>query len=488
LALDAISFDVKAGEIHCLLGENGAGKSTLAECLYGIYKPDFGRIYLNGEQVTLASPAEAIRHGIGMVHQHFVLVPPLTVVENIIVGKESQRLLLDSARAERELKSLCQEYGVDLDLRAEVRQLSVGQQQWVEILKALYVGAELLILDEPTAVLTPQEAERLFAVLRQMTAEGLSIIFITHKLREVMDVSDRVTVLRKGKYVGTVNTEDVSREDLARMMVGRDVVLRVEKEEHPSGEPILEIRNLHAQGDRGGRETLQGVTLTLNQGEILGVAGVSGNGQKELFDILVGVKEAVVGQVLLDGQDISACTPLEIMDKGMSHIPEDRMAEGLVLDFTVAENLILGLHTKPPFLKGIFLDDQEIIEFASKCISDFDIATPSSDQTTRVLSGGNMQKVILARELAERPKCLIANQPVRGLDVAAIEFVHNSLLELRKNGVGILLFSEDLEEIFTLADRIAVIFQGRIMRVFDVEEASMRQVGLLMAGIEEETS
>jgi simple sugar transport system ATP-binding protein len=423
-----------------------------------------------------------------MVHQHFVLVPPLTVVENIIVGKESQRLLLDSARAERELKSLCQEYGVDLDLRAEVRQLSVGQQQWVEILKALYVGAELLILDEPTAVLTPQEAERLFAVLRQMTAEGLSIIFITHKLREVMDVSDRVTVLRKGKYVGTVNTEDVSREDLARMMVGRDVVLRVEKEEHPSGEPILEIRNLHAQGDRGGRETLQGVTLTLNQGEILGVAGVSGNGQKELFDILVGVKEAVVGQVLLDGQDISACTPLEIMDKGMSHIPEDRMAEGLVLDFTVAENLILGLHTKPPFLKGIFLDDQEIIEFASKCISDFDIATPSSDQTTRVLSGGNMQKVILARELAERPKCLIANQPVRGLDVAAIEFVHNSLLELRKNGVGILLFSEDLEEIFTLADRIAVIFQGRIMRVFDVEEASMRQVGLLMAGIEEETS
>jgi ABC-type uncharacterized transport system ATPase subunit len=483
LANDSISFDVRSGEIHCLLGENGAGKSTLAKCIYGAYQPDEGKICYKGEPVRIACPRDAIRLGIGMVHQHFVLIDSFTVIENIVLGTESSGTILDFSLAKSKINSLCATYSVDLDLDAKIRQLSVGEQQWVEILKALYIGAELLILDEPTAVLTPQEADRLFFTLKRMTAKGLSIIFITHKLREVMEVSNRITVLRKGRKVTTVDTFDVSKNALASMMVGRDVTLHITKEAISPGKPVLEVKNLWAQTDRG-QEALRGITFSVHSAEILGIAGVAGNGQKELFEVLVGVRSAEQGEILLEGNDIAESTPKTIMEKGISHIPQDRIHEGLIPDFTVAENMVLGSQRSRRFRKGIFLDYRALRAFARERISSFDIATPSADQMTSLLSGGNLQKVILARELAQAPKCLIANQPTRGLDVGAIENVHMKLLGQRKAGVAILLFSEDLEEIFSLADRIAVIFKGQIVGLFDIQEAQLEEIGLLMAGVE----
>ncbi len=354
IANEKISFEIQKGEIHCLLGENGAGKSTLAECLYGFYKPDAGTIYFKGKPVKLSTPSDAIHLGIGMVHQHFVLVQPLTVVENVIVGTANSGLLLDLPKAEARLRSLCDKYGVDLDLDAKIWQLSVGEQQWVEILKALYVGLELLILDEPTAVLTPQETDRLFLVLNQMTAEGLSILLITHKLNEVMQVSDNVTVLRKGQKVGTVATADVTKVDLARMMVGREVVFRVKKERKAIGQKILEITDLRATGDRG-QQALRGITLDLHRGEILGLAGVSGNGQRELFEVLAGVRKVDTGKIIFAGEEITNISAREIMNRGLGYIPEDRLLEGLVPDFTIAENLILGQQRTGPFTRGPFL-------------------------------------------------------------------------------------------------------------------------------------
>ncbi len=484
MANDVISFDVRKGEIHCLLGENGAGKTTLANCLYGTYKPNSGQIYFRGEPINLSSPADAIALGIGMVHQHFILVPPLTVVENIVAGTQSPGILLDLQSAEEDLRLLCNNYGVNLDLRAKVWQLSVGEQQWVEILKALFVKAELLILDEPTAVLTPQETERLFSVLKQMTGEGRSIILITHKLKEVMQVSDRVTVLKRGKLVDTVNTTDVSKEDLARMMIGREVRFRVEKEQIPVGEPVLEIRKLRALNDRG-QEALRGVSLTLHRNEIFAIAGVAGNGQKELFEVLTGMREAKEGEVLLEGENITNKSPRDIMSQGIGHIPDDRLNEGLIPEFSVAENLILGQQRAKPFRRGLFLNFERINQFAEACISQFEIVTPSTDHPTKLLSGGNMQKLILAREFQQCWRCLLANQPTRGLDIGVIEYVHSQLLEKRAEGIGILLASENLDEILDLADRIAVIFKGRIMGIFDASEARIEKIGLLMAGIEE---
>jgi simple sugar transport system ATP-binding protein len=485
LACDSISFDVRKGEIHCLLGENGAGKTTLAECLYGTYKPDFGEIFVKGSQVTLSSPSDAIQHGIGMVHQHFVLVPPLSVIENIVVGTQTKGILLNLDTVEKHLQSLCEGYGITLDLWEKVWQLSVGEQQWIEILKALYIGAELLILDEPTAVLTPQEIDKLFTILKKMRADGLSILFITHKLREVMAVSDRVTVLRKGKHVATVNTSEVTTEDLARLMVGREVVLHVHKEKLTPGKPLLEIRGLQAQNDKG-QKALQEIDLTLNENEILGIAGVSGNGQKELCEVLVGVRKASDGKILMKSEDITNHTPHSIMMKGIAHIPEDRFRQGLVPDFSVSENLILGQQNSNQYRGRIFLNFDAIEKFARECISAFEIVTPSLNQITKLLSGGNIQKLILARELSIHPKCIIANQPTRGLDIAGCEYVYNQLLALRKSGVGILLISEDLEEIINISDRIAVIFRGQLMGVFNAAEAKLEKLGLLMAGIQEE--
>lgn len=482
LANDCISFDVKKGEIHCLLGENGAGKSTLAECLYGFYLPDRGEILINGEKVNISSPLDAIHLGIGMVHQHFMLVDVLTVVENVMLGVHSKGTFLDYQAVESKLNELCESYGVNLDLRAKIWQLSVGEQQWVEILKALYVGVDLLILDEPTASLTPQESERLFSVLQKMKAEGLSIIFITHKLKEVMAVSDRVTVLRKGKKVATVDTSAVTMNELATMMVGREVLFEMKKENTTRGEAIMEIKGLHANNDMG-RPAVNGIDFTLFRGEILGLAGVSGNGIKELFEVLMGLRKSTGGKILLSGKDVSHLSVSGIKKVGIGNIPEDRFKMGVIPDFSVGENLILGQHHNPEYLDLWFLDGRKIRSEGEKSIAEFDIMTPSIDHPTKFLSGGNVQKVILARELRLSPSVLLANQPTRGLDVGVIEFFHQKLIEKRKLGVGILLASEDLDELLELSDRIAVVFKGRITAVFDIKDARREEIGLLMAGI-----
>ena len=477
-----VSFEINPGEIHCLLGENGAGKTTLAECLYGYYHPEGGKIYFNEKQVEIDSPSDAIRLGVGMVHQHFILVRPLSVIENIVVGTDATRFFLDLTNATNKLEQLCADYDVSIDLSAKIWQLSVGEQQWVEILKALFGGVKLLILDEPTAVLTPQEADKLFVILKKMKADGLSILFITHKLREVMEVSDRVTVLRRGEKVATVNTADVNHADLARMMVGREVVFRVSKPKVAIGEPVLEIEELCVQNDRD-QEALCSVSLDVKAGEIVGIAGVSGNGQRELFEAIVGVRSPETGKIRLAGTEITSRNPQAIASLGMAHIPEDRLEEGLVPDFTIAENLILGLHKNRFFkYRGGMLDTRGVADFADQCIQDFEIATPSSRLPTRNLSGGNLQKVIIARELSGQTKCLIANQPTRGLDVGAIEYVHNRLLQQRQYGTGILIFSEDLDEILNLADRILVIFKGSIVGELDPATTSREEIGLLMAG------
>jgi simple sugar transport system ATP-binding protein len=484
LANDAISLQVKKGEIHCLLGENGAGKTTLAECLYGYYRPESGEIRLSGKRVSIESPNDAIRLGIGMVHQHFVLVRPLTVLENIVVGTEAAGPILDMRPARDRLESLCGEYGLNLDLSAKIWQLSVGQQQWVEILKALFVGVDLLILDEPTAVLTPQEADNLFDILNKMKAEGLSIIFITHKLREVVQVSDRVTVLRKGRKVATVRTADVTRAALAEMMVGREVMFRVEKGEHDVGPAKLEVKGLRVLDDRG-QEALKDLSFQVHQSEIVGIAGVSGNGQRELFEAIIGVRRPFQGSISLEGQEISGRKPRQIAELGIAHIPEDRLSEGLIADFSVAENLILGLHRERFFRGGLFLNPRAVEHFSRDCIQEFGIVTPDTEQRTSNLSGGNLQRVILARELATNPKCLVANQPTRGLDVGAIEYVHRRLLEQQAEGVGVLLFSEDLDEILSLADRILVFFKGAVVGELDAKTATREQIGLLMAGVQD---
>jgi general nucleoside transport system ATP-binding protein len=485
VANDNVSVDVRKGEIHCFLGENGAGKTTLAECLYGYYQPEGGQILFKGKPVKITSPNVAINLGIGMVHQHFVLIEPLTVIENIVLGTEPMGIIPNFAEAEAKVQALCDTYGVEINLKACIWQLSVGQQQWVEILKALYVGIDLLILDEPTAVLTPQESERLFEVLQQMKENGLSIIFITHKLKEVMLVSDRVTILRKGKLVDTVNTTDMTREDLACMMVGREVVFRVAKDDVERGEPILKINDLHVKNDWN-QGAVCGIDLILHKNEIVGVAGVGGNGQRELFEALVGIRKVEQGDIKMNGDSITHLSPRQIMAKGIGHVPEDRIRMGLIPDFSVAENLILGQHRDPPARKGLNIDSQYVKRFAEECVSDFDIATPSIEQQTQFLSGGNQQKVILARELNQKPRVFLTNQPTRGLDVGVIEYVHGQLLEMRKECVGILLFSEDLDEIMNLSDRIVVLFKGQIMGIFDSQEARVDEIGLLMAGVTED--
>lgn len=483
IANNEVSFDIKPGEIHCFLGENGAGKSTLAECLYGYFSPDAGDIFINGQKVEIKSPSDAIHHGIGMVHQHFILVRPLSVIENIVVGTDAAKMFLDLSEATRKVQKICNEYEICIDLAAKIWQLSVAEQEWVEILKALFGGVKLLILDEPTAVLTPQEAEKLFAIIRKMKGEGLSILFITHKLNEVKEVSDRVTVLRKGEKIATVNTADVTPADLARMMVGRDVVFTVTKPEANIGKPVLEINKLCARNDRK-QEALRGATLHVNSGEIVGIAGVSGNGQKELFETIIGVRPKDSGKVLLAGVDITHESVQKIESMGMANIPEDRLKEGLVPDFSISENLMLGLH-KSRFYKfhGNLLNSREVDQFSNECIKDFEIATPSAKQVTRHLSGGNIQKVVIARELSGNPICLVANMPTRGLDVGAIEYVHNRLLKQCGKGCGVLLFSDDLDEIMNLADRILVIFKGMIVGELDPKTASRNEIGLLMAGV-----
>ncbi len=484
VANDDVTIDVMPGEVLCLLGENGAGKTTLADMLYGIYRPDHGQISFRGQPLKLRSPGEAIELGIGMVHQHFELVTPMSALENVVIGTEDARWgNLPEARGR--LQDLCTQYEINIDLDAEVGSLSVGEQQWVEILKALYTGVELLILDEPTAVLTPQGVQRLFKFMREMKQDGVGIVLITHKLYEVMEISDRVAVLRRGKLIDTVNTAETSTAELARLMVGRDVLLDVDKATAKPGKVLLEVNQIAAPG-RSLRGAVEDVTFALRQGEILGLAGVSGNGQSALFDALVGVNPPTNGTIHIDGVETTHLSPKEIAAMGLSGVPSDRIRQGLMMDFQVQENLILGRHRSSDFTKRGIMNAKAMRDFAATAIEEFGIMTPSLQQVTRVLSGGNLQKVILARELlGNPPDILVVHQPTRGLDIGASEYVRRRLVAERDRGAAVLLISEDLDEIFNLSDRIAVIYEGMIIGEVDPATASRQDVGMLMAGISE---
>ena len=485
-ANDCINFDVNAGEMHALLGENGAGKSTLMRVLYGLYRPDQGRIRLNGELVHIASPIDAIRLGIGMIHQHFMLVPSLTVAENVALGLPSSHgFVTDLDKVSKRVLELAEAYGLKVDPGACIWQLAVGQQQRVEILKALYRGADLLILDEPTAVLTPQEVDELFITLRQMKQEGHSLIFISHKLHEVLNISDRVTVLRDGRVVNSLPSAEATKEILAQMMVGREIVMQLQRPPIKRGKPRLELLDLCAESDRG-TPALRGVTLDVCAGEILGLAGVSGNGQRELAQVVTGLRPLKTGVVRLDGQDTSGISPANLLERGMAYIPEERMKEGVIREFNVSENLILREHGKPPYAHMSFFNFTAIANRSKELINNYNVKTPSVDTPVKSLSGGNIQKIILARELSRQPKVLIAAQPTRGLDIGATEYVHKRLIEQRSEGTATLLISEDLDEILALSDRIAVIYEGRIMDVVNREQATAEGLGLLMAGVRSE--
>lgn len=483
VANDNVSIDVYPGEILALLGENGAGKTTLMNVLYGLYRPDEGEILIRGESASISNPNDAIQLGIGMVHQHFMLIPPFTVAENIVLGIEPVNAggKLDINKAIHDVEELSNQYGLIVDPKAKVENISVGMQQRVEILKALYRGAEVLILDEPTAVLTPQEVDELSAIMRGLVSQGKSIIFITHKLREVIAVSDRVTVLRQGKCVGTGETKNTTAEELAQMMVGRKVVLSLEKEPAQPGDTVLKVDDLHARGSRN-LPALKGVSFDVKAGEIVGIAGIEGNGQSELVECLTGLRKATSGHIYVNGIDVLNNQPRTLIEQGVAHIPEDRQNRGLILDFTVAENFILRNYYKPPFAKGINLDYRKVHAYARELISEFDVRTPSENVLVRSLSGGNQQKVVVARELSGEPKLLIASQPTRGLDVGAIEFVHRRLLAQRDQGKAILLVSLELEEIMSLSDRILVIYEGQIVGEMTADKATEGELGFLMAG------
>jgi ABC-type uncharacterized transport system ATPase subunit len=479
-----VDFDLRQGEIHSLLGENGAGKTTLMNVLYGLYEPDAGQVLLRGKPVRLSSAREAIQQGLGMVHQHFMLVQPFTVAENVILGQPSPRepLVEDMRAVHRRLKEVSEQYGLQVSPEAPVWTLSVGEQQRVEILKALYRGAEILILDEPTAVLTPQEVDELLAVLRRLIAGGKSIVLISHKLGEVLAVSDRITVLRDGRVIDTVAAADTDRAALARMMVGREVLLRVPKGPAHPGEVALSVNDLTVRNDRG-LVALDGVNLEVRAGEVLGIAGVAGNGQSELEEAIAGLRKVESGRVVLQGQDVTHCPPRQIGERGLAHIPSDRYRMGLLPDLTVAENMVLQRVGERPFTRWGRLDWDAIHSEAAQLVETFDVRTPSVRAAAGKLSGGNAQKMILARELARLPRVLLAAQPTRGLDVSAIEFVHQALIEQRDSGLAILLFSTELDEIMALSDRIAVMCGGRIVDVMAADEADVYQIGLLMAGV-----
>ncbi len=486
LASDHIDFNVHAGEIHTLLGENGAGKSTLMKILYGMYRADSGEISINGRLVHFHSPLDAIRHGIGMVHQHFMLVPTFTVAENVALGlSSSRRVVLDLDIVSQRVEGLAETYGLNVDPQAKVWQLSVGEQQRVEILKVLYRGASLLILDEPTAVLTPQEVEEFSETLRRMIGEGHAIVFISHKLHEVLALSDRITVLRGGRVVDTVPAVDATKEGLARLMVGREVILQVDHPEVTYGDVRLGVHGMSADGDSG-LPALRGVDLEVRGSEILGLAGVSGNGQKELAEVIAGMRHSTGGQVTFDGTDVTGVPPAKLLDHGLSYIPEERMIDGTVRDFSVEENLILKDHHVKPYAHGVFMDFGKIAAESERLIEAFDIRTPSRHTPLKSLSGGNIQKLILARELSRNPSVLVAAQPTRGLDVSATEYVHRRLIEQRAAGTATLLISEDLDEILNLSDRIAVIYEGRIMDIVERENVDVERIGLMMAGVSEQ--
>lgn len=484
LANDHINFDVRAGEIHALLGENGAGKTTLMNILYGLYQPDEGEIFIRGKKEVIRSPKDAINLGIGMVHQLFMLIPTFTVTENIVLGlRSSRRPFLDLDRAERKIAELSERYGLKVDPKAKIWQLSVGEQQRVEILKALYRGAQVLILDEPTSVLTPPEVKELMLILKRMTREGLAVIpFITHKLPEVMAVSDRVTVLRRGKVMMTIETNRTDERALAEKMVGREVFFKIRKVKTKSQRTVIDVKGLRALDDRG-LLALKDISFSIREGEILGIAGVAGNGQRELAEVITGLRKASAGKVLISGRDMTNRPPKELVDAGIAHVPEERLKMGLVPNLSVRENLILKGYRDPLFSKGPFLNDALVDRHVEKLISEFEIMTPSKDTQVRLLSGGNLQRLILAREVSiKKLRAMVAVYPTRGLDVAATEFIRNVLVSLKEKGVAILLISEDLDEVISLSDRIAVMFEGKIMGILPAEKAKIEEIGLMMAG------
>lgn len=483
VANDDISLSVRPQEIHALLGENGAGKTTLMNVLYGLYPADSGEILLDGRRVSIREPADAIANGIGMVHQHFKLVEPFTVAQNIILGSEITGPLgiLKEKEATAAVRELSGRYGLDVDPDALIQDVSVGTQQRVEILKALYRNADVLILDEPTAVLTPQEIEELIEILHGLTAQGKTIIIITHKLREIVAVGDRCTIIRRGRKIDTVDVALASEQSLASMMVGRDVNLTVEKGPSSPAETCLEVTGLQVNNSRE-LPAVRGLSLTVRKGEILGVAGVDGNGQSELVEALVGVRHVEAGTITVNGTDITHASPREVADRGVSSIPEDRQRRGLVLEYSVAQNMVLGSHDEEPFSRRGILQDEAIASNATTLIERFDVRPPEPLYLAGSLSGGNQQKVIIAREVSHDPEVLIASQPTRGLDVGAIEYVHRSLVEQRDRGKAVLLVSLDLDEVMNVSDRIAVIFEGEIVGVFDAGAVDEHQLGLLMAG------
>jgi ABC-type uncharacterized transport system ATPase subunit len=487
VANDGVSFDLLKGEVHALLGENGAGKSTLMNILYGLYHPDEGELRMNGRPLRISSPREAIDAGIGMVHQHFMLIPVMTVAENIVLAAEPTKgPFLDERAAERRARDLSERFGLAVRPEALVETISVGMQQRVEILKALYRGAEILILDEPTGVLTPQEAGELFEIVNSLKAEGKSIIFISHKLNEVLEIADRITVLRRGKTIDTVPREGATEEGLARLMVGRDVVLHVDKTVAQPGDSLLTVEDLRVDDERG-LEAVRGVSFEVRSGEIVGIAGVDGNGQSELIDAITGLRKAKSGHVRVGEEDLTRESPRELLDAGVGHIPEDRQRRGLVLDFNLAENIALHDYREQPESRFGWLFPRQLVVRARKILTEFDVRGGGPLTPASSLSGGNQQKVIVAREVSRDPQVLVAAQPTRGLDVGAIEFVHRRLIEERDEGRAILLVSFELDEILSLSDRILVLYEGKIVAEF-TPDVSEEEVGFAMLGGRREKS
>ena len=487
LANDRVDFSVRRGEIHALLGENGAGKSTLMNILSGLYRPDAGRIFIEGRPVTFHSPRDAIQHGIGMVHQHFMLVATQTVAENLILGQDTPRFVINYPKLEAEIAALSRKHGLDVDPGARIWQLSVGEQQRVEVLKMLYHGAKILVMDEPTAVLTPQEVDGLFETLRSMVATGHTVIFISHKLDEVKAISDRVTVLRRGRVTDVVETKDTSKAELARLMVGREVLFRIEKKPAEPQAPVLQIERVSCLNDRG-LPALREFSLTVRAGEIVGLAGVAGNGQNELAEVISGLREATEGRIVIQGRDVTNRPATAAIDAGLAYIPADRVGVGVSPNLSVAENLILKDYRKPPIGNGWALNLAEIKRRAEELVRKFDVKTPDIHTQARLLSGGNMQKLILAREISSRPKAIMAVYPTRGLDVGATEAVHRMLIEERDRGTAILMISEDLDELLSLSDRIAVIYEGQVVGEVPPDDDRVDEIGLLMAGSRAEST
>lgn len=484
IANQDVNLEVHKGEVHSLLGENGAGKSTLMKILYGLYQPDEGKVFLNGEPVKFNSPADAISHGICMIHQHFMLVPTLTVTENVALGlRSSRRPLNDLKTVETRIMELSENFGIQVDPGAYIWQLAVGERQRVEIIKALYRDASILILDEPTAVLTPKEVDDLFATFKQMANDGRSLIFISHKLHEVLSLSDQITVLRNGRVMGMTQPCDTDREKLAQMMVGREVNLVPEKPSVQVGAPRLTIEDLFVEGDRGS-DAVCGLNLDVKGGEVMGIAGVSGNGQRELAEAISGLRKSKSGTIRIDDRIVSGLKPKSIRETGLSYVPEERMRDGAIGDFSITENLILLNHGEDQFCRNGFLRFSRIHQHCQKLIEEYRVKTPTMETPARNLSGGNIQKLILARELSGDPKVLIAAQPTRGVDIGAAEYIHERLSLQRSRGTAILVISEDLDEVFALSDRIAVMFDGKIMGIVERENAVREKIGLMMAGVD----